>query len=73
MNNTALKIEPALNNVSLIANPTKQSWIRKVICRIQIIFNQTMRPPEDLEAWQRLEFRNNFRHEQDHRRHSWRL
>ena len=74
MNSTVLKVEPvAKNELSVVATTTKKSWMRKAVCKIEHVFGQTMRPSEDLEMWRRLEFRNDFRHEQDHRRYSWRL
>lgn len=74
MNSTALKMEPvAKNELSVIATLPKKSWMRKALCKIEDVFGQTIRPSEDLETWRRLEFRNDFRHEQNHRRNSWRL
>ncbi len=74
MNSTVLKMEPdAKKELSVVATSTKKTWLRKAFCKIESVFGQTMRPSEDLETWRRLEFRNDFRNEQNHRRNSWRL
>ena len=74
MNSTALKMEPVeKNELSVIATSTKKSWMQKAFCKIEDVFGRTMCPSEDLETWRRLEFRNDFRNEQNHRINSWRL
>ena len=74
MKDTALKMKPVEKiNLSVITTSAQKPWTKKVYKKIEKIFHRSMLRSEDLETWRRLEFRNDFRDDQDDQRLSWRL
>lgn len=74
MNNTALKMENDQEPTLSVVKPSSQkTWIKNVLGKMGGIFDRPGNGLESLETWRRLEFRNEFRYERDHRNPYWRL
>lgn len=74
MNNTAIKVNPIVENkLESVPAINQNSRFKKIASRIHRVLVGFVKPKFDYEAWRRLEFKNEFTHERLHEPPQWRI